>query len=201
MSLSLLSAVAKAPSWDCFWCIFMQLWKLSVHLLLLDACHCRTPLNCEWGVNIIISLASGSPDKHFAATLRHTEMMHFTLRRESQGESPIDFFVKVIFCIAMKTTLCANFFKLGIKCLNLCPNQRLHTPMSLGQQRYFRIATPEQDFNSFNSFQTYFNSSLSSTSSFQWVFGGVFCNSLGVCVFWWTVAREIIWLGKTMDGV
>lgn len=76
-------------------------WQLSTHLLLvLDACHCRTPLNCECesGVNIIISLASGSPDKHFAGTHWHTQWWCTSLPAE-KAPSGIShwFLVRMIF--------------------------------------------------------------------------------------------------------
>lgn len=52
-------------------------WQLSIHLLLQpDACHGRAPLNCERGVNIIISFASGLPDNIFRRTDTPRDALH-----------------------------------------------------------------------------------------------------------------------------
>lgn len=85
-------------------------WRLSIHLLLLlDACHCRTPLNCERGVNIIISLASfliNTLQTHW-----HTQRWCTSLpaKKAPSGISHW-FLVKVIFLWSWKQPLCASFF-------------------------------------------------------------------------------------------
>lgn len=78
-------------------------WQLSIHLLLQpDACHGRAPLNCERGVNIIISFASGLPDNIF----RRTDTPRDALHSQAGGphlELAIDFRQNVFLFLAMKT--------------------------------------------------------------------------------------------------